>query len=112
MALTKIEAFLFGGGNQAHFVKAFEQAGKRIRITLTPMEPSARGDVTATFGDVEMLSEWTDPEEPPERPLDILGFDWYQSGDQWKFVLHCMVIEWVWESKWPEMSMVRPGREC
>jgi hypothetical protein len=104
MALTKIEAYLFGG-NQAHFLKAFVCEDHRVIIVLTPMEPNARGDVTATFADATMVSEWTDPEEPAEWPLDILGFDCYQSDDRWKFVLHCMVIEWVWESKWPEASL-------
>lgn len=38
----------------------------------------------------------------PPLPWDISGFDSYALGhDRWRFVLHCVEIEYVWESAWP-----------
>jgi hypothetical protein len=102
MTLTKIEAHLFGG-NRAHFVKAFGFADGQISVTIVPVEPVGDADLTATFADARMESVWHDPSDRCEWPLDIIGFDSYQSGMQWRFVLNCGSIEWSWQSAWPEL---------
>ncbi len=109
MALTKIEAFIFGG-NRAHFVTALTSANSQITVTVVPVEDeplSGTAEITATFPAAVVLSIWEDPAEKSEWPLDIIGFDSYPVGNRWKFVLNCDTIEWVWESAWPVLSSVQ-----
>ena len=106
MALTKVEADVFGG-NGAHFVTAFNFADGQITLTLRPMDEPPRGgpaNVTAKFPNAVLTDTCEDPDERFVWPLDIIGFDSYPCGSRWKFVLNCDAVEWIWESEWPVVS--------
>ena len=105
--MTRIEEFLFVE-NLHHFVKQLSFADGIVTIRLVPVERYSEANSydgpTATFTNATAPEIWKDPTEPDEWPLDIIGFDCYQHGDRWKFVLNCATIEWNWESDWPERS--------
>lgn len=106
MALTKVEAYVFGG-NGAHFVTGFDFVHGQITLTLRPMDEPSLGvpvNVTANFANAIMIDTWEDPDEDLVWPLDIIGFDSYPCGSRWKFVLNCAVVEWSWQSEWPVLS--------
>jgi hypothetical protein len=112
MALSKVEAFVFGG-EFGHFVTAFEFAHGRLVIEFKPMEDNRQDRaalVVATFADAVMIDSWNDPEEAWEFPLDPIGFESESSGDRWKFTLFCGTVERNWESAWPTLSNPRNSR--
>jgi hypothetical protein len=103
MPLTKIEQFVFGG-NSRHLLRALTSKSGAISITVTALDSKTEARMTtAVFSDAAITGVWRDPEEVPEWPLEIIGFDSYPSGKRWKFVLNCDVIEWSWESEWPTL---------
>jgi hypothetical protein len=74
-------------------------------VTLTAPDSTTDAKKTAAvFSDAAIMGVWRDPEEVPDWPLEILGFDCYPHGTRWKFVLNCDVIEWRWESEWPTLT--------
>jgi hypothetical protein len=107
MPMTKIEEYIFGRNPVAHIVRSFNSEGGVVTMILAPLEnhakPSSR-DTTVTFSGAVTPSVWQDPDESPEWPLDLIGFDCYPLGTRWRFVLNCDTIEWTWESEWPVVS--------
>jgi len=123
MALTAIEAALFGGSG-VHAVIAFTIAPAAIMVSIAPWldeadnaigqwtDQSAQTD--GHFHDAHVIAcELMDDDVPqgeePSLPWDIIGFDVYDLGHgRGRFVLHCAEIEHVWESAWPLITTAQP----
>jgi hypothetical protein len=107
MAATKIEDLLFSAsGNAPHLLTHFRFAGGQISLRLeqvsdVPQTPAKV--VRAAFANAIMESIDEDDRERDSWPLDIIGFDCYQEGVRWKFVLNCGTVEWSWNSEWPSV---------
>lgn len=103
--MTEVEEFLFTKlqlDNAAPFLRNLSLAGGIISIELVSF-PDRTSTVKATFNNALMESLWFD-EDPTEWPLDIIGFDSYPAGSQYRFVLNCSSVEWGWRSDWPTIS--------
>lgn len=107
MPLSKIEEFLFcAGGNSAQLLTNFRFANGRINLLLEPVsaDQGAPGKVMqATFANAVIESIEEDESEREPWPLDIIGFDCFNQGQRWRFVLNCGGVEWSWSSEWPSL---------
>jgi hypothetical protein len=102
---TAIEELLYGNRG-VHGVAEFAVSCGVIRVRLTPWAGQPT-DTVAVFNEARLTSVETYPIEPDDLtlPWDVIGFDCYDLGDgRWRFVLHCNVIEWCFESRWPVVT--------
>ena|SRR6185312_222786 len=100
--MTEVEEFLFTKlqlNNAAPFLRNLSFADGTVSIELISF-PDRTSTVKATFNNAVMETLWFD-DDPTEWPLDIMGFDCYPLGAQYRFVLNCSSIEWGWRSDWP-----------
>jgi hypothetical protein len=104
MPLSKIEELLFSAaGNTAQLLTNFRFADGRINLLLEPAsaDQGAPGKVIqATFANAVIESIEEDESERDPWPLDIIGFDCFNHGQCWMFVLNCRSVEWSWSSEW------------
>lgn len=99
---TVIERFLHGD-SEVQGVTQFAISQGVIRIDLAPFE-GPRLVTIAAFNEARLnyAEASADRDDDFELPWQVIGFDGYRlSGDRWRFVLTCMVIEWCFESTWP-----------
>jgi hypothetical protein len=102
---TAIEELLYGNRG-IHGVSELAVSCGVIRVRLTPWAGQAT-DTVAVFNEARLTSVETYPIEPDDLtlPWDVIGFDCYDlGGGRWRFVLHCNVIEWCFESRWPVVT--------
>ena len=102
--LTAIEKFLFQR-NTAHALLEITFSENGLAITVAPWKEPAP-NVSAKFCNVRITSIEVIDDNPEDLnlPWDIIGFDCYElSGDRWRFVLHCIGIEYGFEALWPRI---------
>ena len=102
---TAIERFLYED-RAVHGVVEFAMSPGVIRLHLAPWA-GLQVHTYAVFGEVRLTSveAYPDDRRPLDPPWDVIGFDCDDlGGGRWRFVLHCDVIEWCFESTWPVVS--------
>jgi hypothetical protein len=107
--VTEIEGFLFRQlvlKDAVPFLRKLSFINSEVSIELVSF-PDRASSMTAVFSNAVVESLWFDEDDPVEWPLDIIGFESYQSGAQHRFVLNCSSVEWGWRSDWPVISV--PG---
>jgi hypothetical protein len=111
MPLSKIEELLFtAAGNSTQLLTNFRFADGHLKLLLNPVsaDQGAPGKVMqATFANAIVESIDEDESERESWPLDIIGFDCFNQGQRWRFVLNCGSVEWSWSSEWPSLKTVR-----
>lgn len=102
--MTQIEQALFLD-ETAHCVRSFQISEEAIALTLHPWE-CADLLVLARFERPRIVSKDDHHADPDcELPWDIIGFDSEQlPGGEWRFCLCTDCIEYVFESRWPEIA--------
>ena len=107
MPMTKVEEYLAAAVGDATLLLAhFEFVNGQIRLRVwSPATVSQRLSETpqASFANAMIESIQEDEAERESWPLDIIGFDCYEAGEQWRFVLNCGTAEWTWLSEWPSL---------
>jgi hypothetical protein len=106
MPLSKIEEFLFSVGKSAQLLTNFRFANGQINLLFEPMSAGRAADgkvLQATFANAVIESIEEDESERETWPLDIIGFDCFNQGQRWRFVLNCGSVEWSWSSEWPSL---------
>ncbi len=103
--MTPIEQLLYDGRG-VHGVAEFILSPGVVRLRLTPWQ-GPQVHTIAEFGEARLTSVEAYPASPEslDPPWDVIGFDGYDlGGGRWRFVLHCDVIEWCFESAWPVVT--------
>jgi hypothetical protein len=101
---TEIENFLYGKGG-THAVVEVTLSAERLILTVAPWaEPSSVK--VAEFLEPRVVSVTVNTDDPDDLnlPWDIIGFDSHPLPDsRWGFVLYCGGVEYVFESRWPQL---------
>jgi hypothetical protein len=101
---TAIEQYLFKW-DEPSAVVAVALVEKQILISIAPWEQLSLA-VSAQFEEamITSLEVYADSPDDLNLPWDIIGFDSYPLPDErWRFVLHCIGIEYVFEARWPRL---------
>jgi len=104
--MTQIEEFLFGKlqvVDTAPFLSALSYSEHKIFVKIVSF-PGQTHRIKAEFPNPVIEAISFDENETIDWPLDIIGFDCYQVGIYWRFVLHCTELEWIWQSEWPTVA--------
>jgi len=134
---TPIEEPMFNddGAHSAspyHGVVSFDIAETTITLIVAPWilrvemksdgpttwsEPDTMARRHGRFRDARVLSrevydDDTPEDQEPRLPWEIVELRSYDLGqERWRFLLHCMEIEYVWESSWPELTSLSTALE-
>jgi hypothetical protein len=100
--MTEIEAFLYES-NEALLAANVGFADSTVTITVVSSQ-SRQPVSTLLFSGATIRTVWFDQNESTCWPLDIVGFESFPTGENWRFVLNCSTVEFSWISAWPRRS--------
>ncbi len=115
--MTPIERALFQD-HGVHWIYAFELSPDAITLSLHPStapEATTPPSSACTFArfirpSVVSIDDYSD-DEGLEFPWDIIGFESEPLSDgRWRFCLHTDLIEYTFESAWPEITKPKGSR--
>lgn len=117
--MSEIEKALFVDGT-VHYITSFALLAEEIMLTVCPGRGIRDADtqVALTRGRFlqvnpnRVFCEVFDAKDGIGLPWDIIGFDSDPLDDgYWRFCLHTDCVEYLFESKWPEITRVNGRRE-
>lgn len=113
MPLTKIEEYLASAISDVTLLLAHLQFldGQVALLMSSPVngDQAPLKVVLARFASAAIESVEEDVTERESWPLDVIGFDCYDMGKEWRFVLNCGTVEWSWVSEWPSLHVQSPA---
>jgi hypothetical protein len=101
--MTLIEKALFQVGS-AHWVRAIDWPNDDLTLDVHPCQ-RPEFIIQARFERVRLISmDNSYADEERWLPWDIIGFDSEPLSDGvWRFCLHTNSVEYVFESRWPQI---------
>jgi hypothetical protein len=104
--MSTVEQFIFDRlklNGAAPFLQAFTLNDRTISVEIVSY-PGRASRVISVFTNAIVESLSFDTDESLDWPIDIIGFDSYEAGERWRFVLFCTEAEWSWVSDWPVIA--------